>query len=319
MKILIKNNILRITFVSWWDISSGIDINCFNISDRFFLNFIERIFNCKTKIVDNHDKPDIIFVSVFNENRAEVESYLKSHSFALKIFYTGENLEAKYNNYNDYLLDYIDIALGFKKFPSDKSLRFPIWLTSTFNKKTFYDLLSENHNIDLNKFFKHDDFDETKRGFCSLCCSWGGLLNRGVAYNCLSMYKPVNSSGSFLNNSTLLAELNQDISLYYSKFNFNLCMENSKGTQYTTEKIFNAIYADTIPIYYNDDIPEPDVLNNKRIINLKDKNIMDVIKYYDNNYREIFNLDIFTEKANDTILKYYTDFILSLKKFISHS
>jgi len=319
MKVLIKNNTIRVTFISWWDISDGIDINCFNISDRFFLNLIERTFNCKCKIVDNDNKPDIIFVSVFNENREYVVDYLKNHDLSLKIFYTGENLDSRYTEYNDYLLNHVDITLGFKKFNDNKSLRFPIWLTSTFDKKTFWDLLRDNPKFDLNKYFKQDDFDESKRGFCSLCCSWGGLLNREMAFVCLNNYKPVNSGGSFLNNSLMLANMNQDISAYYNNFNFNLCMENSKGTQYTTEKVFNAIYAGTIPIYYNDDIPEPDVLNNERIINLRDENIMDVIKYYDNNYRKIFNLNIFTEKANEVILNYYNSFILSLKKFISRS
>jgi hypothetical protein len=51
------------------------------------------------------------------------------------------------------------------------------------------------------------------------------------------------------------------------QFYFNICPENSNAYGYVTEKIFDAIYAGCIPIYwgsYNE--PEKDILNQEAII-----------------------------------------------------
>lgn len=319
MKVLIKNNTIRVTFISWWEMEDDVDKTRFNTSDRFLLNFLEKIFDCKTEIVSNNDECDVIFVSVFNDFKEDVIDYLDNHNSTLKIFFTGENLERRFDWYDDYLLDHVDIAIGFKKFNSPKSLRFPLWLTSTFDDKTFYDLLVNNRDIDLNKYFKKIDFDENKRGFCTLVTTWNGYLDRELAFNELNDYKPVNSGGEFLNNSSMLADLDQNITAYYNKFNFNICLENSGGIGYTTEKIFNALYAGTIPIYSNEHEPESDILNQKRIIIWENENTFEKIKYYDNNYREIFDLDIFNENANQLIFKFYTDLIFLIKQHIHYS
>ena len=317
MKVLIKNNTIRVTFISWWEMEEGVDKTRFNTSDMFLLNFLEKIYNCKTEIVSNNDDFDVIFVSVFDDYREDVIEFLDNNNSALKIFFTGENLDRRYYWYGDYLLDHVDIALGFKKFDSPKSLRFPLWLTSTFNDKTFYDLLVNNRDIDLNKYFKKDKVNENKRGFCTLVSTWNGHLDRESVFNFLSQYKVVNSGGEFLNNSSMLVDLDQNITSYYKNFNFNLCLENSGGIGYTTEKIFNALYACTIPVYSNENEPEPDILNQERIIIWENENTLEKIKYYDNNYREIYDLDIFNKNANQLIFKFYNDFISKLNDLIS--
>ena len=55
MKVLIKNNTIRVTFISWWEMEDDVDKTRFNTSDRFLLNFLEKIFDCKTEIVSNND------------------------------------------------------------------------------------------------------------------------------------------------------------------------------------------------------------------------------------------------------------------------
>jgi len=47
---------------------------------------------------------------------------------------------------------------------------------------------------------------------------------------------------------------------------FNICAENACVKGYVTEKIFEALEAGTIPIYWGDPNPEPAILNPKRII-----------------------------------------------------
>ena len=314
----ITDGVLKVTFVSWWPMTD-VDINNFNISDRFFLNFLEKKFDCKTQIVGRDEDPQIVYASVFDPDRESVIRYLDSRPTSLKIFYSGENLRSRFTLYRDHLIDHVDIALGFEKLASPKSLRFPIWLTSTFDKKTFYDLLVDDPNCDLNKYFKTKGIKLSGRGFCSLCCSWSGKLNRGLVFETLNKYKRVDSCGAFMKNSDLLDRLDQDITAYLQKFNFNICMENSKSKTYTTEKIFNAIYADTIPIYFNGHIPEPGVLNSDRIINLKDKNALDSVKCHDDNYRDIYNKDIFVEGANDVIMGYYKAFAAKLLFLFSRS
>ena len=47
---------------------------------------------------------------------------------------------------------------------------------------------------------------------------------------------------------------------------FNICVENASVKGYVTEKIFEALEAGTIPIYWGDRNPEPAILNPQRII-----------------------------------------------------
>ncbi|WP_285692944.1 glycosyltransferase family 10 domain-containing protein, partial [Helicobacter ailurogastricus] len=71
---------------------------------------------------------------------------------------------------------------------------------------------------------------------------------------------------------------------FISGYKFNLCFENSMGLGYTTEKIIDAYFAHTIPIYWGNPKVAKD-FNPKSFVNVHDfkdfKEALDFIRYLD--------------------------------------
>ena len=76
---------------------------------------------------------------------------------------------------------------------------------------------------------------------------------RGDFFKRLSQYKRVESPGSYLNNMDDGMTVNwKDSSKtdFQRKCKFTLCFESTKHAGFVTEKITDAFYADTIPVYF---------------------------------------------------------------------
>ena len=91
--------------------------------------------------------------------------------------------------------------------------------------------------------------------FCTFVVMNGGCRERNEIFHSLSKYKQVASGGALFNNiGGILSREGSDFHL--SKFaflkqgKFNLCYENSSFPGYVTEKIYQALYCNTIPIYW---------------------------------------------------------------------
>ena len=104
----------------------------------------------------------------------------------------------------------------------------------------------------------------------------------------------IKCAGRWNNNTKELWEIyNDDKINYLKKFKFNICPENINTKNYVTEKIFEAIQADCIPIYYgSNNNPEPEILNKDRIIfwNFNSDN--------SKNKKMIHNYNIWEDKKN---------------------
>ena len=307
-----NNSVLKIKFISWYEKRKN---NIHNLCDYFFEKFLIRHINKNLEIIYDKDNynPDILFISCFDERNNVLEE-IKKYKKSIKIFFTGENLEYRYKEYNDHLLDYVDISLGFQNIINEKYIRFPLWLMLKFNDFTFDDLLA-NPNLDLNFYFKINNHNLIRNRFCSIVNSWSGITisKRNEIYEIINEYKNVDCLGSFKNNSNfLIDECNNNLIKCLSNYKFNICSENSENQYYVTEKIFNSLFAGTIPIYWNnnDNLKiEENILNQDKFINYSDKNkLLDEIKYLDNNSFEHWsNLNIFNKDANIHIMKYYKD------------
>ena len=99
---------LKILFVNWWD----------NARYDFFLHFCRKYIDKNVQI--SNDKPHIIFYSIFG-NKNKIIDCVNNNKNAVNIFFTGEStLNDKspkwlnFKSYDDYLLDIVDISLGFK-------------------------------------------------------------------------------------------------------------------------------------------------------------------------------------------------------------
>lgn len=249
-----------VSFINWWEE---------NPSDDWFVRFIYHHFpNVEKKIR---------FYSVFGPARR-----LKNNFEGVKIFYSGENLEAhveyeglikresvetywKYRvrQYGDYGLKNVDLSLGMgRDINSNKYFRFPEWIPFTFEPESSYKDIQDRTN-EINKarpnnnardavlLASHDDYGTRER----ICRDVEKII-------------PITYAGRWRNNSTdLWNRFNNDKQLYLKNFRFNICPENVDAKGYCTEKLFDAFASGTIPIYHGDmNDPENGLINKDSVI-----------------------------------------------------
>ena len=181
-----------------------------------------------------------------------------------KVFYPVENLHDDCMNYADHLMfeNQVDLALGFDYFVEPNYMRFPLWPLYMFAPNA-----SDEQIIRRCAELRFPDVTNKKK-FASLVAryDWHGTRSQihDVIKHIDKVYCP---SGVLHNDDALATEYQDDKAAYLKQFYFNICPENSDSYGYVTEKIFEAISAGCIPIYWgsmND--PEPGILNKEAII-----------------------------------------------------
>ena len=317
-------NLIKTKYIQNNDIKLKIKVIGYNGCNHNFLNyFFKRYISTNIEFVN--EDPNIILVSVFEDDKNKVIKYLQSNPNAIKIFFTGQNTEKRYKWYDDHLLEYVDIAFGFKynmngKF-ADKYIRFPLWLSMKFDNLRFDDLL-QNPYVDLNKYFKEHLFHKYKKDkWCVFITRWIGLScgKRKYVYDILNKYNSIECLSDCMNNSDFLKkQCKNNIHSALKHYKYNLCCENSDGDGYVTEKIFNCLYNGCIPIY-----TKRDQLIKERIFNIDkfifaDDNLLEKIKEFENEdkYESWKKMNIFNENANKIIKEYYNKLQQKIKEVI---
>ncbi len=108
------------------------------------------------------------------------------------------------------------------------------------------------------------DVDGTSRGFAGVVVSNRRAAYRDHLHDLMETVGPVASGGRHRNN---VGGPVTDKVEFLSRYRFGLACENSRWPGYTTEKLFEALRAGTIPIYWGD--PQVgDVFNSRRIIDV---------------------------------------------------
>jgi hypothetical protein len=157
--------------------------------------------------------------------------------------------------------------------------------------------------------------------FCSFVVKNGGCQKRNDWFHKLNEYKPVASGGPLFNNiGYILPRGEESVSAklkFLNSYKFNLCFENSSYPGYATEKLYEALCAKTVPIYWGSDYVS-EIFNTDSMVLLKeyntynlDKMLQEVI-YLDNNddaWLNKVNQQVFKEKE---LLEYFK--INSLRK-----
>jgi hypothetical protein len=144
-----------------------------------------------------------------------------------------------------------------------------------------------------------------KKGFCSFVVKNGGCQKRNDWFHKLNAYKNVASAGPLYNNVGYI--LNRGEGAVESKlkfinsYKFNLCFENSSYPGYTTEKLYDALCAKTVPIYWGSQTIEVD-FNTKAFLNWHDyqddDTFFEAIKKIDENpdlYEEMYMAPMFAD------------------------
>lgn len=174
--------------------------------------------------------------------------------------FDGENLVPDFN-----LVDYAVCQYPIDYF--DRNCYFPCGIEAFTNRRTFFrELQDKDRNYS-------DEFVWAKKYFASFIASHDSEHNiRGDFFKALDKRKRVESIGSYLNNmpdGQTVDSFDGSKLEFQKKCKFSLCFENTKEDACITEKIVEAFYADTIPIYYgHSNIKE--IFNPKAFIDISD-------------------------------------------------
>jgi hypothetical protein len=182
----------------------------------------------------------------------------------LRIFFTGEHLGWEhYRSYADHGLGKgVDLSLGFDTLTHPRYLRFPLWIHYMFPPEA-----RRAEVVRICEQLRHPPVEPRDR-FACLVASHDVRGIRQRMLDALSAVGRVDSGGRFATNTRDLQErYANDKHRFLQAYLFNVCPENTNAPGYVTEKVFEAIAAGCIPIYWGgDQAPEPDVLNHDAIL-----------------------------------------------------
>lgn len=304
-----------------------------NIYTNWFRDFIWIDKFIEANSLNNNHK-NIHFYGVNGKRKKRV------YSEDVSIFYTGENIEKVHTyqkcildkdnslyswflnlnkNYSDYMLEDVDLALGFKDIRVANYIRFPYWITTLFPPEADYKKIKEIISIINNS---------NTLGLREAVCinRHDAFGTREKIYNDLHEVLEITCAGKWNNNTAeLWSAYNNDKLKYMNLFKFNICPENMDAEDYCTEKIFDAFKAGCVPIYAGAlNKPEPDIINYDRVIFWDlDGDNQEQIKFVDklNKNDDLFYKFAKQPKLNDYAVEYVAERFellrLKLKEILS--
>lgn len=209
-------------------------------TNNYFYNLLIQNY----KVVIDEENPEILFYSRFGIK------YLKYK--CKRVLYLGENFRPD--------LTACDLAFSFDFNSNKRHFRLPL-----------YSLYIEGH-----KMFKKSERKisreeavqiwKSKTKFCCMVVSNPACKERIDFYHNLSKVKHVDSGGRYLNNvdGPVLDKLE-----FIKDYKFVLSFENSIHDGYTTEKVLEPLFMNSIPVYWGNKMVHKD-FNAKRFVNYFD-------------------------------------------------
>jgi len=272
-----KKETLTVDFVDFWP--------NFKKTDNYFYHLLSQEFD----VVVTNKEPDILFHSVDYPNEKNHLRY--NNDKTKKIFYTGENQSADFNQSH--------LAFTFENIDDERNYRLPLWAMhlNWFNVP-HNEERDQSYLYPVDKFLEKDlsNLSEKKR-FCSFIATQKkGKRVRFVPK--LMKKQEVHCGGRLYNNigGPIEGRGDQEHKIkFLNLFKFNISFENASNNGYVSEKIIQPMFTNTIPIYWG----APDVVNDfneKSFINAhsfrNDKELINFILEVDNNqdlYEEILS------------------------------
>ena len=190
-------------------------------TNNFFYHLLQQRFE-----VEICDRPEFL---IYSHEGDQHKLYR-----CTKIYYSVESFRPDFSE--------CDYALSFFDLNDPRNLRVPLYV--------FYGgpgLISKE-GVDVAQLLA------SKTGFCSFVAGNRNLKKtrrRIEFFHRLSRYKKVDSAGPVLNNVGYGLPLGGAHKVnFLRRYKFNLAFENKSLLSYTTEKIYEAMQARTVPIYW---------------------------------------------------------------------
>ena len=256
---------------------------------NWFYLFLQKHFE-----IELSEKPDFLIFSAYGNNHLSYN--------CIKIFYTGENVRPDFN--------FCDYALTFDFLNHPRHLRLPLYAA-------IYGM--EPEKLLENKLKDIEQFLDIKKEFCAMVVSQPNAEKRIDFYHKLSKYKKVHSGGKLLNN--IGGPVKNKIQ-FISDFKFTFAFENSSFPGYVTEKIYEPMFVNSIPIYWGSPMVYLD-FNSKSFVNhhdyKSDEEVIDrIIELDQDKYKmaDLLNESWFTnnklnEYCDKEILRSFFDIIFN--------
>jgi len=205
----------------------------FNKQDNYFSRLLSPHYTLEIS-----DKPDFLIYSCYGNDYLNYSCY--------RILYNGENLRANWNA--------CDFAFGFDYINDPRYFRLPNWV-----------LYADPAALLKPKRDPKEILNE-KSGFCNMVVSNRHATKRIEFFHKLSKYKKVDSGGRHLNN---IGGPVDDKLAFVKRYKFTIAFENSSYPGYTTEKLFEPMLMDSVPVYWGDPLVGKD-FNTDSFINYSD-------------------------------------------------
>ena len=182
-----------------------------------------------------------------------------------KVLYSLEDLNYRYlemkYKFDKYALDYVDFAMGYDFIDDPKYLRFPYWI--------YKHISPESTEEDIEKkmeYWNSISFEKLKD--VAVVTSHDIYKTRSLIANDINRFVDIQYASTWRKNtSEMYTKFNNDKFAFLRQFKFYLCAENMLVDGYVTEKIFDAIHCDCIPLYAGGgNYLEPKLINQKAII-----------------------------------------------------
>ena len=204
------------------------------------------------------EDPDYIICDVLGKHHYEYCGYPQ-----VRIFESGENVTPDFNLV-DYAISRYPIRFG------DRNFYYP---GCTMSGRYWHALAGKDRNYPA-------AFLQEKPYFANLIAGHDSEHNyRSIFFEKLSAYKRVESAGGLLYNmpdGVKVNWLDDSKTNFQRKCKFTICFESVAHDGFITEKITDAFFADTIPIYYGSS-NITDIFNQDAFINVSDYDSLDAV------------------------------------------
>lgn len=204
------------------------------------------------------EDPDYVICDIFGTPKYEYCKYPQ-----VRIMETGENYTPDFNVV-DYAISRYPISYQDRNF----------YLPGCFCPAVHWLALPEKDRNYTPEFVRQKEY------FGNFIVGHESENNiRGDFFKKLCEYKRVESPGHYLNNmpdGQIVSWTNESKTEFQRKCKFTLCFESTSHYGFITEKITDAFYADTIPVYYGS--PNvTDIFNKDAFINAADYDSFDEV------------------------------------------
>lgn len=228
----------RIKFIGFYE--------TFNPVDNLILTLLRPYFN----VVVDVRSPEIVFYSVFGNPREIKDS---CYDDCTKIFVTEENVDRgdlrprRLGNYDE-----CDYAVTTAYSDDPRHCRLPmVYVQYLAYWRDYWNGYWRNREGGPG-LFKPADYDpgkilRSKTKFCNFVYSNPGCPERNNFFEALSKYKRVDAGGRALNN--LGYQVSHKVR-FLEDYKFTISFENSSAPGYVSEKIFEPMVANSLPIYW---------------------------------------------------------------------